>query len=182
MTHSRYFSELAFAYDGEINDLLTDSEGKTVFKARLAEKRRELTAILPMIEFSPEMVLPVFFDAFRFPNRPALLAACRCEPDEDDFPTWDALVTDLQIEDWAKPLIEQVLAESAGEMFMVSAACLEFIRQADNAAPARAAKDDEEQDEENDENSEGRDDDEDGDLAEMGDDWLAEQGFDSRNA
>ena len=34
------------AYDAEISDLLTDSEGKSALKARLKEKRSELQAIL----------------------------------------------------------------------------------------------------------------------------------------
>ena len=77
MKNSRYFSELSFSYDAEINDLLTDSEGNSVFKTRLMEKRKEIKSILPMIEFSPEMVLPVFYDGFpSLTRRPWLPPPC----------------------------------------------------------------------------------------------------------
>ena len=56
MKKSRYFSDLIKNYIDEIDDLVTDSEGKSVLQKRLNEKRREIDAILPMIEFSPEMV------------------------------------------------------------------------------------------------------------------------------
>jgi hypothetical protein len=173
LKHSRYFAELAFSYDAEINDLLTDSEGNPVFNVRLMEKREQLKSILPMIEFSPEMVLPVFYDGFSFPDPQAMVAVARCEPDDGDFPGWGDLSSVITVEPWACPLVEAVLAESAGEVFMVTAACLEFIRKSADAATSPPAVDDD-----SDENI----DDEDQDLAESGDDWLAEQGFDSFKA
>ena len=39
MSLSRFFSNLASAYDAEINDLVSDSEGKNVLAKRLADKR-----------------------------------------------------------------------------------------------------------------------------------------------
>lgn len=177
MKNSRYFSELSFSYDAEINDLLTDSEGNSVFKTRLMEKRKEIKSILPMIEFSPEMVLPVFYDGFSFPDPQAMVAAAMCEPDDEDFPGWDDLSSVITVETWARPLVDAVLAESAGEAFMVTAACLEFIRKFDSSAPVPVAVDEESDGE----NGDGGDDG-DQDLAEMGDDWLAEQGFDSFKA
>ena len=180
MKKSYYFAELWAAYDAEINDLLTDSEGKSALKARLKEKRSELQAILPMIDFSPEMVVPVFYEAFSFPNKGAMNAAVLCEPDDDDFPTWDRLSQLIKLADWALPLQEAVLGEATGEAFMVTAACLEYLRCFDQSAPSgeSRADDDEDKDDEDGER-EGRDDDEEGDLGEAGDDWLAEQGFDS---
>lgn len=172
MKHSRYFSELAFSYDGEISDLLSDSEGKSMLDARLKEKRKELKSILPMIEFSPEMVLPVFYDAFTFPNRAAMLDAIRCEPDDEDFPDWSALASVVTLKPWANQLVDVVLTEGAGEQFLVTAACLEFIRQFDVSASPVADEDETDQ-----ENDAGDDDEQ--DLAQMGDDWMAEQGFDS---
>lgn len=177
MKQSYYFAELAAAYDAELQDLLSDSEGKSALKARLAEKRQELKAILPMIEFSPEMVVPVFHDAFSFTNPALMVAAVQCEPDDDDFPSWDSLAEGIRLEGWARPLLDAVLAEGAGDRFMVTVAGLEFIRQFDRAAPAPAAADDE--------NEDGDDrgaDDDDRDLGEAGDDWLADQGFDSNKA
>lgn len=173
MKNSYYFSELAASYDAEIEDLLTDSEGNSALNGRLRQKRQELQAILPMIEFSPEMVVPVFYDGFSFADPQAMAAAVMCEPDDDDFPSWEALASAITVEPWARPMVDAVLAESAGEVFMVTAACLEFIRKFDTSAPAPAAGDE-------DASSDGKDEgDEDGDLAEAGNDWLADQGFDS---
>lgn len=177
MKQSYYFAELAAAYDAEIQDLLSDSEGKSALKARLAEKRQELKAILPMIEFSPEMVVPVFYDGLSFANPKAMIAAIQCEPDDDDFPSWAALAADISFASWAQPLLDAVLGESAGESFMVTVAGLEFIRQFDHSAPVKA--DDSEDEEKNESDS---DDDEDRDLGEAGDDWLADQGFDSNKS
>lgn len=179
MKQSYYFSDLSASYDAEINDLLTDSEGKAALKTRLKEKRQEFKSILPMIEFSPEMVVPVFYDSMSFPKPKAMAAAVMCEPDDDDFPTWDALSSIVTLESWASPLLDAVLAERAGEEFMVTVACLEFIRKFDTAKPAP------ETETEDDHESESKGDDDDGrddegrDLAEAGDDWLADQGFDS---
>ncbi|RIX48986.1 MAG: hypothetical protein D3M94_03550 [Rhodocyclales bacterium GT-UBC] len=182
MKKSYYFAELWAAYDAEISDLLTDSEGKSALKARLKEKRSELQAILPMIDFSPEMVVPVFYEAFSFPNKGAMNAAVLCEPDDDDFPTWDRLSQLIKLADWALPLQEAVLGEATGEAFMVTAACLEYLRCFDQGAPngeIRASDDDADKDGEEGEDDGRGDDDEESDLGEAGDDWLAEQGFDS---
>jgi len=173
---SYYFSELSFSYDAEIQDLLNDSEGKSALKARLAEKRQELKAILPMIELAPEMVVPVFYDALSFADHRALAAAVRCEPEDGDFPSWDDLAASITVAGWARPLLEMVLAEKAGEAFMVTVACLEFLRQFDAGGPVPTAEDDDaDKPERDDEDA----DDEQQDLGEAGDDWLADQGFDS---
>ena len=186
MKKSYYFEELSSSYDAEIQDLLNDSEGKSALKGRLKEKRQELKSILPMIEFAPEMVVPVFYDAFSFPNSGAMAAAVLCEPDDGDFPGWDDISAFVKVEAWAAPYVEAVLAEAAGEGFMVAAACLEFIRKFDHSAPQAAPKKDDDDEDRNDEDDrdngrnddDGRDDDG-RDLAEAGDDWLGEQGFDS---
>lgn len=185
MNPSYYFAELASSYDAEIQDLLCDSEGNAALRARLREKREQLDALLPMMAFSPEMVVPVFYDAFSFHAPKALQAAVRCEPDDDDFPDWDRLSSALTLADWAQPLRDAVLADAAGDAFMVTAACLEYLRKADASRPAPAAVDDTEGDEDEDaparhaRSSDDDGDDEDRDLAEAGDDWLGEQGFDS---
>jgi hypothetical protein len=176
MKLSRYFAELAASYDAEIQDLLNDSEGKSALKARLTEKRQALQSILPMLEFSPEMVVPVFYDAFTCTNSKAMASALISEPDDGEFPEWDDFSACLKIEAWALPMVDAVMAEPAGEVFMVTAACLEFVRQMDAGAPA-AADDDARRDNEDDDGDEDEQ-----DLAEAGDDWLAEQGFDSFKA
>jgi hypothetical protein len=177
---SYYFAELSSSYDAEMQDLLNDSEGNSALKQRLKEKRQELASILPMIEFAPEMVVPVFYDAFSFANPKAMAAVVRCEPDEDDFPSWDQVSPHVTVAPWAAPYVAAVLAERAGEEFMVTAACLEFIRKFDHSAPQAAVEDDEDADRERSDDDDGRDDDDsERDLAEAGDDWLGEQGFDS---
>jgi hypothetical protein len=176
MKMSRYFAELAASYDAEIQDLLNDSEGKSALKARLTEKRQALKSILPMIEFSPEMVVPVFYDAFTCTDTRAMFAALMSEPDDGEFPAWEDFSACLKIEAWARPMVDAVMAEPAGEVFMVTAACLEIVRQMDTGVPA-TAEDDARGDNEDDDGDE-----DDQDLAEAGDDWLAEQGFDSFKA
>jgi hypothetical protein len=114
-----------------------------------------------------------------------MAAAVTCEPDEGDFPCWDDVRAFVKVEAWAAPYVEAVLAEAAGEDFMVTAACLEFIRKFDHIAPPAAAKkDDDDEDRSEEDTNDGRNDDDgsdddDRDLAEAGDDWLGEQGFDS---
>jgi len=173
---SFYFSELSSSYDAEIQDLLSDSEGKSALKSRLQEKRQALAAILPMIDFSPEMVVPVFYDAFSFVNPKVIAAVVQCEPDDGDFPAWHDLAPHLVVEDWARPLLDAVLAEGAGETFMVTAACLEFLRKHESGV---AASDSTERDSASETGFDEDADDDDRDLAEAGDDWMAEQGFDS---
>lgn len=180
MKKSYYFAELSSSYDAEIQDLLNDSEGKSALKTRLKEKRQELASILPMIEFAPEMVVPVFYDAFSFANPKAMAAVVDCEPDDGDFPAWDHVSPLVTVAEWAAPYLAAVLAERAGEEFMVTAAGLEFIRKFDHSAPQAAAEDDEDADRERSDDDDGREDDDgERDLAEAGDDWLGEQGFDS---
>lgn len=177
MKKSRYFSELIKSYIDEVDDLVTDSDGKMVLQKRLNEKRREIDAILPMIEFSPEMVAVIFYGAFGFLAPEAMQRMMQTEPDDDDFPSWDEVVTDLTVADWAKPLIESTLKAQGGDLFLVSTAVLEFLRNKDSFVE-RAPEPDPEDDKEP--GSEAEDGDETGsdDLNEAGADWLSEQGFD----
>ena len=188
MNKSHYFAELSEAYSAEIDDLFSDFEGKTVLSARLKDKRQEVGVLLQMIEAAPEMVLPIFYGAFNFPEPGVMNRAVRAEPDDEDFPAWDVLAASLRLNDWAKPIAEQVLAEPAGDRFMVSAAAVEYLRLKDGAGSASAndsaGEDRAEDGEESDRRASDRNESDDGDdqdLAEAGADWLAEQGFDSPN-
>lgn len=182
MHKSHYFEELSASYSAEIDDLVSDSEGKSVLLARLKEKRRELDALLQMIEFAPEMVAPVFYDAFVFekmsPSVSPIIAAIQCEPDDGDFPSWDSVASAVTVAAWAKPLIEKTLAAAGGEVFLVSAVAVEFLRLNDHGASSAQWADEQNEKEEN----EDRESDEEGggDLGESGADWLAEQGFDAQ--
>lgn len=174
MKKSHYFSDLIRSYNDEVDDLVTDSEGKSVLQKRLNDKRREIDAILPMIEFSPEMVAVVFYEAFGFRSAELMQRIVQSSPGRSGFPAWAELKSELTIADWAEPLIRSSLKVQGGDSFLVATAGLEFLRNKDAyAAPAPEPAADKERDEE------GRESDEDDeqDLSEAGADWLAEQGF-----
>jgi hypothetical protein len=175
MKKSRFFAELAHTYSSEIDDLLSDSEGKTVLQSRLKEKRQAFDALLPMIEFAPEMVAVTFYDAFTFKDPAVIQRAVLNEPGRSAFPSWKALKATLIIAPWAEPLIGATLNEEGGDTFLVITATLEFIRLRDSGDVAPPADDETKEktrfdDEENDD---------DRDLSEAGADWMASQGFDS---
>lgn len=175
MKISRYFSDLVKNYIDEIDDLVTDSEGKSVLQKRLNEKRREIGAILPMIEFSPEMVSVVFYGAFDFRFPEIMQQVVLSEPGDATFFAWAELESELTVSPWAEPLIEASLKVDGGDAFLVAAAALEFLRGKDSlSAPMRES----EPEAEKEDDDEGGDADGSDDLNEAGADWLAEQGFD----
>jgi len=174
MNKSNFFTEISSAYEAEIEDLTSDSEGKSVLAARLKEKRDQLEALVEMLEFAPEMVIPVFYQAFKFKDPAALSLAAQSEPDDGDFPGWNELAEVMIIEPWALPLIEMALNANGGERFLVTSAVAEFLRVHDDQRAASAV--------ETAPKEEGDDDEEINDLAEAGADWLAEQGFDNKNS
>jgi hypothetical protein len=166
---SRYFSELATRYLDELDDLATDSEGRSALQKRLADKRSVLPAMLDMIEFSPEMVAVMFYDAFEFKAMGAMQALVSCEPEFAAWPAWAELENALRLQAWAQPLLAAALKTVGGEAFMVTTAGLEFLRIKDNFAAVSPIETDAE---------DGEDDDVD-DLGEAGSAWLSEQGFES---
>ena len=169
MKKSPYFSELIKSYIDEIDDLVTDSAGKSVLQKRLDDKRREIDSILPMIEFSTEMVAVVFYDAFDFKSPEIMQQIVQSEPDDSDFVAWDELKAELAVSAWAQPLVDSSLKVSGGDAFLVTAAALEFLRRKPSSyEPPPVELDDE-----------GGDDDDQDDLSEAGADWLAEQGFET---
>ena len=178
MKKSRYFADLIRSYNDEVDDLLSDSEGKSVLQKRLNDKRGAFDAILPMIEYSPEMVAVVFYGAFSFKSAEIMQQLVLSEPGNVSFLPWVALKRELTIAAWAEPLIALTLKEGGGDDFLVSTAGLEFLRTKDTfSASMSKPKPDEEREEAQGER--GDEDDEDGerDLREAGADWLAEQGF-----
>ena len=175
MKKSRYFADLIKNYIDEVDDLVTDSEGKSVLQKRLNEKRREIDAILPMIEFSPEMVAVAFYGAFDFKSAEIMQQVVLSEPGDATFFAWTELESELTISAWARPLIESSLKVEGGDAFLVATAALEFLRGKDSlAAPMRESEAETEEEEDNEENDEDGSD----DLNEAGADWLTEQGFD----
>lgn len=178
MNKSNYFGEIASAYDAEMDDLTSDSEGKSVLAARLKDKRKEIDALLQMAEFAPEMVIPVFHRAFTFRTPAVMARAALCEPDDDDFALWDDVADSIGIEAWAAPIVEKALAVDGGDRFMVTAAVAEFLRSHGGATAAAAPVETEKKRGDNEDEDDG--DGEMGDLGEGGADWLSEQGFDSQ--
>ena len=182
MKTSRYFAELRRAYADEIDDLLTDSDGRTVLRQRLDVKRRQFDAILPMIEFSPEMVVAAFYDAFRFASPALMQQLAQSEPGAPGFVGWSALAPQLVVADWAAPLVAAAQKSDGGDAFLVTAATLEYLRNARGAAQvadaSEAAGEGEYGDGEyRDAEADGEDREDAEDLAEAGADWLVEQGF-----
>lgn len=196
-----FFRELRSAYQAEIEDLASDSEGKDVLRKRLAQKRKELPFLVKMLEISPEMVAVVFHQAFRFKSAAAMHELLGCESDE--FPEWSRLAECIDLMPWARELEQTILEQPMGDWFMAVAAGLEFmyhtperVQSASGGDPGDAEQvEDADADADADSDSDARsrkidsdddtdnidDTDENGDPSEeAGADWLAEQGFDRK--
>lgn len=136
MKISPYFHDLRSAYQAELDDLLSDSEGKDVLRKRLAEKRNEIVFLVQMMELAPEMVAVVFHHGFRF-TKPAAVERVLGLP-VDDLPDWQEIAHGVALEPWAQSLAEIVLSEPQGARFLTVAAGLEYLqlhaRMAANAA------------------------------------------------
>lgn len=199
MKFSRYFQELMLVYKAELDDLRSDSEGKDVLRHRLKEKREQLPFLLPMMESNPEMLSSAFHGAFLFMN--PLVFETLASKEANKLPTWKSLSASVKLESWAEKLAQLVLADPAGDVFLVTAACLEYLNRSqktrNGASTGENASDEESQEHDGDEEERlhengdldgnygrhGRDDGDDGDdmdLEEAGADWLAEQGFDRK--
>jgi hypothetical protein len=189
MTMTPFFLELHAAYQSELDDLATDSEGRDVLQQRLREKRREIGFLAQMMELSPEMVAVVFHRGFQF-REPAVMEQL-LTLEADEFPDWDDVLVSVQLHPWAQDLAAIVREQPAGEWFLTVAAALEYLQgrrvalpagadeaadteEADGEGPARAGRDDPFGD--------GDTDDAEADRIseEAGADWLAEQGFDRK--
>ena len=200
MSTSPYFHQLRSAYQAELDDLRTDSEGHDVLRKRLSEKRREVDFLVQMMEISPEMVAVVLHQAFRF-NNPALMAQLITR-ESDELPEWDALSDTITVAQWAQEIVARLQREPMGGWFLTVAAALEFMHHQPLTAAERAElaamegnEDGEEGDavrHDHDEDRTARHDDShtedvDDEMAaaqareEAGNDWLAAQGFDRKD-
>ena len=184
MSISPFFQELRSAYQAELDDLNSDSEGHYILDKRLAEKRKELDFLLQMMDLSPEMVAVVLHQAFEF-HEPELMAHFITR-DADDLLSWDALSEDVRIAPWAQPMVEQILAEPVGAWFMTVAAALEYMHGTPMRGGAQSNDADADEDLQNVERGDqaGQDDDneerEAREREEAGNAWMVEQGFDSK--
>ena len=177
MKMSPFFSDLSSTYAYEIEDLTYDSAGDNVLASRLQVKREKFADLLPMIESFPVMVVPAFRSAFRFGEKalPERLIA----GGPDDFPSWEALSKVVEVEPWAQMLAQRSLEAPGGEKFMLIAAGLEYIFGGHAATTGVPAEEIEGAAQEG--AGEGDEEDPGDDLAEAGEDYLSEQGFDRRN-
>ena len=188
MSLSPFFRQLRSAYDAELDDLTSDSEGRGVLRQRLAEKRKELGFLVKMIEISPEMVAVVFHQGFRFMQPAVLNHLLSC--DADDLPAWDAVSDAVELAPWAQDLVDTILAEPAGPWFMTLAVALEYMHSRPGPAARATAdedgegEDDEHEDRDDDHGDDRYDDDGEADPHDRdaaGADWLADQGFDRKD-
>ena len=193
MKLSRFFSELTLAYNAELDDLRTDSEGNNVLKGRLAQKRAQVPQLLMMMQCNPEMVAVAFHGGITFKN--TMVMESLITKDVSKLPAWNVVQKALILEAWAQTLATTALTDPDGDAFLVITAALEYLNksaQSRAASPSNAEEDaDDEYDDNNDDdrnddylNSDDRVGDEgestEMDLDQAGAEWLAEQGFDRK--
>lgn len=192
MSISSFFHNLRSAYQAELDDLSTDSEGHDVLRKRLTEKRQELGFLVKMMELSPEMVAVVLHQAFRFTS-PAAMDHLVAQ-DADELAEWESVSSTVEVAPWARDIVQTILKEPMGEWFMTIAAALEYMHSRPLTAAERAQVEqdgDEEGTEDRDNVRNERHDDnhtEDHDEEEAdararedaGNDWMVEQGFDRK--
>lgn len=197
MKLSSYFRDLNSAYQAELDDLTSDSEGKDVLRRRLQDKRSEIGFLVQMIDISPEMVAVVFHQAFRFRSAAATFEPVFRLRDSFELPEWHSLASAVALEPWAEPLAEAVLCQPSGEQFLTLAAALEYLQQhgqsaSQSASDADSAEDgedsgedhyDDEHDDEHDEMSadDARDPQTARSREEAGDGWLSDVGFERKS-
>lgn len=191
MTISSFFHNLRSAYQAELDDLRTDSEGHDVLHKRLTEKRQELVFLVQMLELSPEMVAVVLHQAFRFTS-PAAMDHLVAQ-DADELPEWESVSGTVEVAAWARDIVQTILKEPMGEWFMTVAAALEYMHNKPLTAAERAQVDAEDEDgaedrddvrnERHDDNHTEDHDEEEADARareDAGNDWMVEQGFDRK--
>jgi hypothetical protein len=181
MSISPFFQELRSAYQAELDDLNSDSEGHYILDKRLAEKRKELDFLLQMMDLNPEMVAVVLHQGFEF-TEPELMDHFLTR-DADDLLSWDALSEGVRIATWAQPIVDKILAEPVGAWFMSVAAALEYMHGTPMRRGAQSNDADADEDLENVERGDHPEQDEEREAREReeaGNAWMVEQGFDSK--
>ena len=190
MSISPFFLNLRSAYRSEIDDLTFDSEGRDVLRQRLAEKRREISFLVQMMELSPEMVAVIFHQGFAF-RQPAVMDHLLTH-EADEFPQWSQVSAGMELAPWAQDLATVVLQAPGGEWFLTVAAGLHYMAGKSDALATQQGN--EEAGGEDDDNGNDNDDQDEFDADENGDepgdararkeaaaDWLVGQGFDRKD-
>jgi len=180
MNKSHYFAELFESYQSEIDDLRYDSEGKNVLKSRLALKRSVFSDLMPMIGFSPEMVISVFHGSMVAHNPKLMQQVIQGSP-EGELLAWQDVAPHVTFTPEMAPLVQIALKAPGGDEFMVIAAGLLYlstshavdgVAQDVNVAVEADVPS---------ENAEGDEDEDFDGEAPQGEDWLSDQGFDRRS-
>ena len=125
MTISPFFRNLHTAYRAELDDLVSDSDGRDVLRQRLAAKRQEIGFLVQMMELSPEMVAVVFHQAFQFKHPAEMEHLLTLEADE--LPEWRSVADGIELASWARTLVKTILQAPAGEWFMTLAAAMHYM-------------------------------------------------------
>jgi hypothetical protein len=188
---SPFFHNLRSAYLAELDDMRHDSDGQLVLERRLAERRGEVAFLVSMLEVAPEMVAVVLHKAFHFRSAPAMDRLLAC--DADSLTAWSGLQDTIDIAAWARPTVQLLREQAAGDNFLSVAAALEYMAGSPKHAPAQAGDGDDDEEDATDLDAE-RDpddgqslsaddlDDADGRTREEARaDWMAEQGFDRKD-
>lgn len=162
MKISRYFTDLMATYVADIEDMKTDSGGDDVLADRLKEKRSQISDLMPMMNTNPEMLAVVFHRSIKVKKAATILSYLDKEPSK--FPKWASIADSVQFQPWATSLVEQLKSNADGEQFLLTAVMLEHLYALYEVSEDAA---EEMETEESD------------DLAESGNEWMAEQGFDS---
>lgn len=182
MNISPFFLQLRSAYQAELDDLTSDSEGKDVLRKRLVEKRKELGFLIQMIEISPEMVAVILHQGFRF-KLPAVMDHLLSH-EADELPEWDTFADAIQLTPAAQEVAQEILKQPMGPWFMTVAAGLEYMygKPVLSAAQQADDQDDEGEDEEERLNEFDADEEEEARVREeAGANWMEEQGFDRKD-
>lgn len=182
MNISPYFHNLSSAYFAEMDDLMSDSEGKHVLAQRLLQRRKELTFLVHMLEDSPEMVAVVFHNAFRFKSAAAMDHLLAHEADE--LPEWDTLADTIEVAPWALEMVDVIRQQPLGDWFLAVAAGLEYLYNRPDAVQRPKSTDDDEDNEDADANADDMHDEEEKEARareEAGQDWMVQQGFDRKD-
>lgn len=196
MNISPAFHDLRAAYQAEMDDLTSDTEGRDVLRKRLADKRKSLDFLLQMTETAPEMVAVLFHQGFRFTEPGVMNQIVSLEI--DDLPDWDEICSAVQVLPAVQSLVDTFLQQADGQRFMTIAAALVYLYDKPDGRIMAASDDSDEEDSDDHDEREGRgeredhddesreyvdNDDEDDARArdEAGADWLAEQGFDRKD-
>lgn len=182
MNISPFFRNLRSAYEAELEDLRSDSEGRDVMRQRLTQRRKELKFLLQMMELSPEMVAVILHQGFTFKSPAMMEHLLTLAP--EDLPDWDSLADAIQPAPWAQDLIQTIRKEPMGDWFLTVAAGLEYMHHKPASAPARIHDPEDEVEEDAEAEMNPLDAEEENDARnreEAGADWMVEQGFDRKN-